>query len=223
MKLQNFAIAAAAFGLSTMIGAGPAMAATTVTAVAPNLVTVKWKTTATATLTVFGNWQYAAGVMSTNATPGTILTSSPAPSNGSCGTAGATASNTVDFGSIAPDSSAAFGCMYERGLGAVVTTNSNNWTLTQTLATAPTAGFTLCAVPYANQTTAPTYTAIAATAVPTTCAAANTISTTAVNVTPASTTVGATYVQEDLDLIIAANAPVYTNSGDILTLTLVAN
>ena len=158
--------------------------------------------------------------VSTNATPGTIITAGAPAAGGSCGTAGASTANTVDFGSIAPDGAVTEACMYEHAVAATVVTNSTAWTVTQTLSAAVPAGFTLCGVPYANQTALPlTYAAASQT---TTCTAANTIGTTAVNFgSGAGTTPGSTYLSEDLNLIVAANANEVTQAPT-LTLTLIA-
>jgi hypothetical protein len=223
MKLNRIAAGVTALGLAAMVGAGTANAATTVTSAATPLI-IKWQTVASAKVTVIAN--YTTGATPTTGATGTILQSTKvALTTGTCGTAGSTASNTLDFGSITPDQTNALACLYEQGALAQVVTNSTSWTLSQSLSAAPAAGFTLCTSPGANQTGSVTYTAPGAATINNTCTAAATLGTTGIQFGTAATntTAGTTFIPEDITLITAANTAVQTQAPLTLTLTLVAS
>ncbi len=225
MNLYRIAAGIAAFGFATIVGAGSALASQTVNSPAASIVIIKWKTNATASLVVQADYVLATAL--TNATPGTITlgTATPSTNGGACGAAGATASNTLDYGAITPDQVVPINCLYQQAVVAKVGTNSTSWTLTQYLSAVAGAGFTLCAAPGANQTALPlTYAAPAANTIANTCAGANTLTAVSPGIAYGSgSTTGTTYVPEDLGLIVAANAPVTTQSGINLTLQLIAN
>src|SRR5579862_6122875 len=139
MKLKNILALATMAGIIT--AAAPALAVTTKTAT----VTVKWNTSAIASLTLHSDYN-ASGTFGAAAS---AIVNNLNTGSGSCTATGQTHSDgpppVVDFGSVSPDFSVFTDCLYENAINAVINTNSTNWSL-GVAATAgyPASGFALC-------------------------------------------------------------------------------
>ncbi len=232
MKIKKLAVLAAIATLT--LPAVPAFAVTTQT----GTVTVKWNTQAIATITL--NTDYtAAGAQ--GATVPTFLTNQNGGATGACGgTAAAESPGVVNFFNVTPDSTKFTDCLYENAVNAQVVTNSTNWAVSEA-ATAglPAANYSLCALPNGGGGTFPFTVAAALPATQTARAAAPAIVSNAtcpagdvdVNaaggnlITGESTAFSSAApanIGEDLELVIAPNAPTGAQSVTV-TYTLTAN
>jgi hypothetical protein len=191
-------------------------------------ITVKWNTQAVGSMVINTNYS---GTGAQQLTAPSILQNLNGGSTGSCSATGvgSEAAATVNFGNVTADGVDATNCQYKNAFIATIITSDPNGYILGYKATAgfPASGYNLCAIhngTWANnmvvtQSSAASATSNTSTASCTTGDEMNTTGTTTA-FTSAANTAG-TNLGGDIDLTIAANAPIANNSvTEQFTLTL---
>jgi len=188
-------------------------------------ITVKWNTQALGTLVIHTNYLASSGLNNAAAQYVGATTG-----HGSCtATGGTNVDGTVDFGQISADPTVQTNCQFANAVNAIITTSDpNGYTLAEASSAALPTGYNLCLIKngsWTNNTALPSNSSIlpagTAAAETATCSVgtAFAVGTTAlgiVNNTGAGNSTAGTEIGMDVNLVIAAAAPVGAGTATVV-------